>query len=63
MVVLAYLKDPNYYEKTKHIDMKYHYVHELVKQKEVVLEHVSTSRMVVDHLTKPIDKNIFFGSC
>ena len=54
MAAFAYAKDPKYHGKTKHIDIRYHFIHDMVAQKEVVLKHISTSRMVVDPLTKPI---------
>lgn len=51
MVSPAYMKDPKYHEKSKHIDIKYHYIHKIVKQKEVILEHLSTNRMVTNPLS------------
>ena len=54
MAVLAYAKDPKYHRNTKHIDMQYYFIRDMVAQKEVVLKHISTSRMVTDPLTKPI---------
>lgn len=33
----------------------------MVKQKEVVLKYLSTSRVVADHLTKPITKDAFMA--
>ena len=54
MVALGYAKDPEYHGKIKHIDIQYHFICDMVAQKEVVLKHISTSRMVVDPLTKPI---------
>lgn len=59
MAALAYSKDPKYHGKTKHIDIRYHYIREMVAQNEVVLKHVSTSHMIVDPLTKPIARDAF----
>ena len=56
---LAYAKDPKYHGKTKHIQIRYHFVRDMVANKEVVLEHISTSRMVADPLTKPISRDLF----
>ena len=36
----------------QHIDIKYLAIRELVKEKKVVIEHVSTKLMIVDPLTK-----------
>uniref|UniRef100_A0A2N9FKV1 Integrase catalytic domain-containing protein n=1 Tax=Fagus sylvatica TaxID=28930 RepID=A0A2N9FKV1_FAGSY len=35
MAALAYAKDPKYYGKTKHIEIKYHYIRDMVAKKEV----------------------------
>ena len=59
MVALTYAKDPKYHGKTKHIDIRYYFIHDMVAQKEVVLKHISTSRMVVDPLTKPIAREAY----
>ena len=37
---------------SKHIDIKYLVVREHVKEKKVIIEHVSTELMIVDSLTK-----------
>jgi hypothetical protein len=38
--------------RNKHIDIKYLTIRERVKEKKVVIEHVSTELMIVDPLTK-----------
>ena len=38
--------------RSKHIDIKYLAIRTRVKDKKVVIEHVSTKVMLVDHLTK-----------
>lgn len=59
MAALAYAKDPKYHGRTKHIELKYHYVRHMILKKKVVLQHISTSQMVADPLTKPIPKGLF----
>ena len=59
MAALACAKDPKYHGKTKHIQIRYHYVRDMVAQKEVILKHISTSEMVADPLTKPIARDVF----
>ena len=61
MAALAYAKDPKYHGKTKHIDIRYHYIRDMVAKKEVVLKHVSTNHMVADPLTKPIARDAFLA--
>jgi hypothetical protein len=59
MAALAYAKDPKYHGKTKHIEIKYHYIRDMVAKKEVFLEHISTKNMLADPLTKPIARDPF----
>ena len=59
MAALAYTKDPKYQGKTKHIQIRYHFVKEIIKQNEVVLKHIPTNQMVVDSFTKPIARDAF----
>jgi hypothetical protein len=54
MAALPYAKDPKYHGRTKRIDIRYHYIRDMVAKKEVVLKQISTSQMIVDPLTKPI---------
>ena len=56
---LAYAEDPKYYEKTRHIDIRYHCMRDMVTHKEVVLKHISTTCMIADPLTKPIGRDVF----
>ena len=56
---LAYAKDPKYHGKSKHIEIRYHYIREMVTQGEVKLRHISTGSMVANPLTKPIGKEVF----
>uniref|UniRef100_A0A2N9HH17 Integrase catalytic domain-containing protein n=1 Tax=Fagus sylvatica TaxID=28930 RepID=A0A2N9HH17_FAGSY len=58
---LAYAKDPKYHGKAKHIEFRYHYIRDMVSQGEVILQHISTSSMVADPLTKPIARDLFFS--
>ena len=59
MTILAYAKDSKYHGKTKHIDIRYHYIRDMVAHNEVVLKHICTSLMIADPLTKPIGRNVF----
>uniref|UniRef100_A0A2N9H4X0 Integrase catalytic domain-containing protein n=1 Tax=Fagus sylvatica TaxID=28930 RepID=A0A2N9H4X0_FAGSY len=58
---LAYAKGPKYHGKAKHIELRYHYIRDMVSQREVILQHISTSSMVADPLTKPIARDLFFS--
>ena len=43
--------------KTKHIAIKYHYLTELVQDKEVKIEYVNTQEKIVDFFTKELPKD------
>ena len=45
--------------KIKHIAIKYHYVRELVEDKEVKMEYINTKEKIVDIFTKPLPKDAF----
>ena len=45
--------------KTKHIAIKYHYVRELVEDKEVKMEYINTKEQTADIFTKPLPKDAF----
>jgi hypothetical protein len=43
-----------FHDMSKHIDMRYHYIRELVQRKTVKLQYIATSEQVIDILTKPL---------
>jgi hypothetical protein len=51
---LDLIKAYGHHERTKHIDIRYHYVREKVESGEIVLQHVRTQDMAADGLTKPL---------
>ena len=55
-------KNPKHSEKTKYVDLKYHFIQELVEENKLTLEFTSTNHMWADFLTKalPLDK---FEAC
>jgi hypothetical protein len=42
-----------FHDRSKHIDMRYHYIQDLFQRKTVKLQYISMSKQVVDILTKP----------
>ena len=56
---IAYTKDPKYHSKTKHIDIRYHFLKDQVAQNEVKLEFIPTTDQVADIFTKPLAKDVF----
>ena len=52
-------KNPVQHSRTKHIDIRHHYIRELVDDKVITLEHVATEEQVADIFTKALDANQF----
>ena len=52
-------KNSMMHSKTKHIAIKYHFLRELVQEKQVRLEYVNTKEQIVDIFTKPLPKDAF----
>lgn len=48
--------DPVFHARTKHIDIKHHFVRESISAGMFVLEHVPTEHMIADVLTKPLSR-------
>ena len=45
--------------KTKHIAIRYHYVRELVEDKQVKMEYIHAKEKIVDIFTKPLPKDTY----
>eukprot|EP00253_Pinus_taeda_P012373 PITA_12373 len=52
-------KNPAYHSKTKHIDVQYHFVRDMLEEKKVVLVKVDTLKNIVDALTKSMSSKKF----
>ncbi|KAG9446266.1 hypothetical protein H6P81_012394 [Aristolochia fimbriata] len=52
-------KNPVQHSRTKHIDIRHHFIRELVKEGKVMLEHVSTENQLADIFTKSLDAKRF----
>lgn len=53
---IALSKNPEYHQRTKHIDVQHHFVREQVAAGTVGLTFVPTGDMAADFLTKAIEK-------
>lgn len=51
---IALAKNPEFHKRTKHIDIRYHFVREKVEDGHVVIEYCPTLDMLADLMTKPI---------
>lgn len=52
-------KNPVQHSRTNHIDIRHHFIRELVEGKQVVIEHVVTELQLADLFTKALDFNRF----
>ena len=52
-------RNPAHHTRTKHIDIKYHFVREVVQRKEITLMFCPTNKMIADVLTKGLAKEKF----
>jgi len=52
-------KDPTYHSKTKHIDVPYHFVRDMIEDKKVLLVKVDTLKNITDALTKFVSSEKF----
>ena len=51
---IALAKNPEFHKRTKHIDIRYHFVREKVEDGQVNLVYCPTQDMLADMMTKPI---------
>jgi hypothetical protein len=49
-------KNPVFHDKSKHIEIWYHYIRDMVQRGTVNLQYVGTNEQVVDVLTKPLSR-------
>jgi hypothetical protein len=56
---IAIAGNPISHERTKHIDIRHHFIREKVADKVIVLHHIPTKFMLADVLTKAVSKSTF----
>ena len=49
-------ENPVFHNRSKHIDIRYHFIRDMVQQGDIRLDHIGTDEQVVDILTKPLGK-------
>ena len=56
---IALSKNHVFHKRTKHIDTRYHFIKELINNKEIYLEFCRSEDHVADIFTKPLEKDPF----
>jgi hypothetical protein len=51
---IAITKNDKYHTRTKHIDLRYHFIREIYTRKIIDIQYCPTENMTADILTKPI---------
>jgi hypothetical protein len=45
-----------FHDRSKHIEIRYHYIHDMVQRGALKLQYISMDEQVVDVLTKPLSR-------
>ena len=56
---IALAKNPHLYEQSRHIDISYYYIWDLVKQEKVKVKYIPIVKMTADSFTKPLERVAF----
>ena len=56
---IAKTKDPVKHARAKHIDIRFHFLRDVVKRGDIKLEYCMTENMTADILTKSVSRNKF----
>lgn len=52
-------QNAGYHSRTKHMDVRFHYIREKIQDKTVRLKYIPTEDNTADILTKPLERNKF----
>ncbi|KAK6148203.1 hypothetical protein DH2020_019115 [Rehmannia glutinosa] len=56
---IAITQNPVLHSRTKHIDVRYHFIRDHVEKKDITLEYISTNKQLADIFTKPLCESRF----
>ena len=49
----------SYGEKSRHIDIRFFFIKDVLKRENIELKHCPTERMIADYFTKPLQGSLF----
>ena len=55
---IALTKNPHLHEESRHIDVSYHYVRDLVQKGRVMIDYIPTANMIANGFTKPLKYSV-----
>ncbi len=50
------LENPDFHDRLKHIEIKYHYIRDMVQKGAVRVQYISTDEHVAEILSKPLSR-------
>jgi len=53
------IKNPEFHKRSKHIDIRYHFIREKFMSKVINIEYVTSKDQIADILTKTLSKELF----
>jgi hypothetical protein len=56
---LALGNNPTHHSRSKHIDIRHHFIREAVQDGKIILEYCNTDEMLADYLTKALPREKF----
>jgi hypothetical protein len=56
---ISFAKNPVLHSRTKHIEVRYHFLRDNIEKGNIDLIHVPTEKQLADILTKPLDQATF----
>ena len=56
MSAIALSKNPVHHDRSKHIDTKYHFIHECIEDGKVEVDHIGTVNQLTDIFTKALGR-------
>jgi len=58
---IDFAKNAQFSQRTKHIDIKYHFIRDHIENGTIKLEYIPTRENIADIFTKPLDKSRFLN--
>lgn len=53
------IRNPEFHKRTKHIDIKFHFIREKIENSDINVKYVCTENQLADLLTKALPRNRF----